>query len=225
MKRYSRRHVEHEYNTSAKLAMYEYEMVKWGSTRSMENRFRLIRELIDFTKVRSVLDVGCGTGRFLSDLAADYPHLRLTGIDLSKRLIQWCRKQHPDSIDFHLEDIASLPDEPAWDVITLMGVLQKTIHEPVDIIRECVRRLSPGGCFFLTTKNIEWKAFQRPGFTPEAGHRWFVPAELVKNTRAAGAEILVIEGFLPHEFRRVPLNDSHTFFILARKLEQTDEDR
>jgi ubiquinone/menaquinone biosynthesis C-methylase UbiE len=41
----------------------------------------------------SVLDVGCGTGRFLREVKANYPRLRLTGLDLSPHYLAVARRE------------------------------------------------------------------------------------------------------------------------------------
>jgi ubiquinone/menaquinone biosynthesis C-methylase UbiE len=48
--------------------------------------------LVDLTRVSSVLDVFCGVGGWTLDLACDYPHMRVTGIDTSERALASARR-------------------------------------------------------------------------------------------------------------------------------------
>lgn len=46
------------------------------------------------TKFERVLDIGCGTGGWLIEVAKTYPSIkRLVGIDISKRMVNYARKQ------------------------------------------------------------------------------------------------------------------------------------
>jgi 2-polyprenyl-3-methyl-5-hydroxy-6-metoxy-1,4-benzoquinol methylase len=72
----------------------------------------------------SLLDVGCGDGRFLGLLHARHPGARLTGIDFSPRAIAFARAFHPD-LDWRCEDAGDdtlLPER--HDLITLVEVLE-----------------------------------------------------------------------------------------------------
>ncbi len=44
----------------------------------------------------SLLDLGCGTGLELDEIFSLYPHLKVTGIDLSEAMLSKLRKKHPD---------------------------------------------------------------------------------------------------------------------------------
>lgn len=48
----------------------------------------------------SVLDLGCGTGKLLSDLRPS----RGVGVDFSSRMIEVARRKHPD-LEFHVDDV------------------------------------------------------------------------------------------------------------------------
>ena len=54
----------------------------------------LLPELADPTQLRSVLDVGCGTGGWLMEMAKAYPMIeRLVGVDISHKLVMYAREQ------------------------------------------------------------------------------------------------------------------------------------
>ena len=48
--------------------------------------------LVDLARVSTVLDVFCGAGGWTLDLACDYPHLQITGIDASERALASARR-------------------------------------------------------------------------------------------------------------------------------------
>ncbi|QBD76754.1 class I SAM-dependent methyltransferase [Ktedonosporobacter rubrisoli] len=47
----------------------------------------------NISKLRRVLDIGCGTGGWIIDTAQEYPELSLIGVDVSQRMISHAREQ------------------------------------------------------------------------------------------------------------------------------------
>lgn len=98
---------------------------------------------------RSLLDVGCGTGRFLRQVRLAFPAMKLAGLDLSKAyLAEAANHLHPLRTVTWLSANAEaipLPDE-SQDIVTCVFLF----HElPPDIrrvvAREMARVLKPGG--------------------------------------------------------------------------------
>ncbi|MCE9649690.1 MAG: class I SAM-dependent methyltransferase [Parvibaculum sp.] len=97
----------------------------------------------------NVLDVACGTGRFLEDLAANYPRLNIAGLDLSPAYIAEARKRLGDRrnvsmIEANAEEIP-LADasQDAVTCIYLFHELPPKIRKTV--AAEIARVLKPGG--------------------------------------------------------------------------------
>ena len=63
----SKADVQREYADAAK-AENDYQRAKWGSHASMLNRFMLGERVVDWDRVGSWLDVGCGTGLFFETI-------------------------------------------------------------------------------------------------------------------------------------------------------------
>ena len=74
----------------------------------------VLPEQSDPTKFEYVLDVGCGTGGWLIEVARTYPNIkRLVGIDISKRMVDDARKlakeqQVDDRVEFAVMDALRL---------------------------------------------------------------------------------------------------------------------
>jgi ubiquinone/menaquinone biosynthesis C-methylase UbiE len=85
-------------------------------TRSMGGA---LPEQIDPTLFRHVLDVGCGTGGWLIEVARAYPTIqRLVGIDVSQKMISYALAQahkqgFGNRIEFYVMDALRLLDFPA----------------------------------------------------------------------------------------------------------------
>src|ERR1700754_4818764 len=63
-------------------------------------------ELLRLTMGDSVVDVGCGTGRAVAELAAR--GARATGIDRNPAIIDVARQRHPDD-DYRVADAMKIP--------------------------------------------------------------------------------------------------------------------
>jgi SAM-dependent methyltransferase len=88
---------------------------------------RLLAQLIAThgpTPTRTVLDLGCGTGR---DLAALAPQLTGIGIDLQPRLIDDGRRTHP-SLDLRVGDLRTIRLSHPADAITCLGNTLAYLH-------------------------------------------------------------------------------------------------
>lgn len=97
---------------------------------------------------RCVLDVGCGTGRFLRAAALRWPQAELTGVDPAPRMIAEAGRLNP-RLDFKLGMAESLPVE---DRSVDLAVSSMSFHHWADqrkALGEIVRVLVPGGRFCL----------------------------------------------------------------------------
>lgn len=100
-----------------------------------------------------LLDVACGTGRTLAQLAAAHPHLRLTGLDLSPYYLQEARRVLADVADVSLvaENAERLPFRNShFDIVTsvhLFHELPRAARRTV--LSEMHRVLRPSGLLVI----------------------------------------------------------------------------
>ena len=122
----------------------------------------------------SVLEVGCGPGLMLA--AFRRRGWRVFGIERNEAAAETARQTlGPDTIATSLE---GLPADARFDLIVLFQVLEH-IGEPVALLRECARRLAPGGLLIANVPNFSsWQS-------RFAGSNWMhldVPRHLVHYT-------------------------------------------
>ncbi|MEW8538224.1 MAG: class I SAM-dependent methyltransferase [Candidatus Thiodiazotropha endolucinida] len=74
-----------------------------------------------------VLDVGCGRGQALLQLARAFPKSRFTGYDFSQEAIEWARKeadrQGLNNLLFEVKDVATLDEQGAYDWIVTFDAI------------------------------------------------------------------------------------------------------
>ncbi|MDQ2959663.1 MAG: class I SAM-dependent methyltransferase [Candidatus Dormibacteraeota bacterium] len=84
--------------------------------------------------IRSVLEVGTNSGRNLQVLRQLHPALRLAGIDVNQRAIDFAKSKGLD-IDFRVSDANAWVELPqSWDAILTMSVLDHIPDEVIDTL-------------------------------------------------------------------------------------------
>jgi len=139
---------------SARLYDIQVETLFYGAAAVM--RRAGLRPISAFMRGRDqrrvcLLDVACGTGRFLRDLRLTYPAMSLTGIDLSASYLQEAERCFGDLrparwIEGNGEAIPL--DDESQDIVTsvfLFHELPPEVRRTVS--REVARVLKPGGMF------------------------------------------------------------------------------
>ncbi len=113
---------------------------------------RWLRAHPDRTKVR-VLDVACGTGRTLSQLATAHPHLAYHGVDLSPPYVRAARALLADveQCALAVENAEALPyADGAFDVVTCVYLFHELPRNARRrVMAELVRVLAPGGLLVI----------------------------------------------------------------------------
>lgn len=103
-------------------------------------------EVVRALKPSSVLEVGCGDGRFIGMLAPSVP--RCVGVDLVERAIRYARAFNPD-VEFLCEDVTRIEEQ--FDVVASIEVLEHITDEMLPgFVSAMVRHLRPGGHLIVT---------------------------------------------------------------------------
>lgn len=99
----------------------------------------------------SVLDVGCGSGRALIELAKAFPKSTFTGYDLLPAAVERAEaeaaRQGLTNVAFMARNVAEFDDEEAFDLIFTFD----SVHDqakPDQVLGNIYRALKPGGTYF-----------------------------------------------------------------------------
>lgn len=96
-----------------------------------------------------ILDAGCGTGKFASELATDHPNSSVVGVDPSQLSITIARSNRPpaDNLRFErgcLEDFVRGDEEDSYDLV-IANMLLQNVSSLSSVLDACTRALTPGG--------------------------------------------------------------------------------
>jgi len=101
-----------------------------------------------------VLDVGCGGGHLVLDLARRVPEARVTGLDLSAEQVERAESRatelgFSERVRFVRGSALSMPfDDGAFDVVVSVASIKHWPDQAAGLA-ECVRVLRPGGQLFV----------------------------------------------------------------------------
>jgi ubiquinone/menaquinone biosynthesis C-methylase UbiE len=153
----------------------------------------VLPEQTDPARLHRVIDIGCGTGNWLIELARAYPEIeQLIGVDISQRMIEYAHRQAQtehvaERVEFQVMDILSALDFPQghFDLLNQrMGLGYLRTWDWPNVLSKYQRVTRSGGVIRITESDISSvstspaltqfndlsrEAFYRAGhlFTPE----------------------------------------------------------
>ena len=129
----------------------------------------LFPERTDLSNIYDVLDIACGPGGWVHEVAHSYPEMEVTGIDISKRMVEYARAHAQvrklDNAHFRVMDALKpldFPDE-SFDLVNARTI--SAFMAPAAwprLINECMRILRPGGTIRLN--EAEWGFANKAAF-------------------------------------------------------------
>ncbi len=174
----------------------------------MEARSRIQGMFLEGRPKGRVLEVGCGAGERLLQLAAD--GWRAEGQEVDPQAGHRVRSRSDIQVHVGTLEALSLP-AAAYDCILMNHVIEH-LHDPVGLLEECLRLLTPGGLLVVVTPNIEslgartfgvsWRGLEPPRHLYLYGRDTLRQlalrtgyAEVESFTSVAHAELLAIQSF------------------------------
>lgn len=141
---------------SAKLYDYQVEVLFTGAADAMRRQalVPLHQALVGRDqRTTHLLDVACGTGRFLTFVKDNFPRLDVTALDLSADYLKQARHNLArwSSTDFIHANAENIPCAPAlFDVVTCVYLFHELPPRvrPI-VLKEITRVLKPGGTFIF----------------------------------------------------------------------------
>lgn len=109
-------------------------------------------------KCDSLLDIGCGDGRFLREMSSINKNIKMMGIDYSQRAISFASAFNPN-IDYRVIDITkeNLRNEK-FDIVTLIEVIEHIKPSELDsFIKNALSLVKDDGTFIITVPHINKK--------------------------------------------------------------------
>ena len=164
--------------THFNLSAAEYEAHREGAVE--ERRRRIVRrEIDDLGGVTRAIELGCGPGRFLAELADDYPGTEFTGIDINAPMIEHAQRMHQRAnLRYELRDVTDDGGRAGADFIFSIDVLHH-VHRLAPFFQAVRRLLEPGGVWLTIEPNVyhpyiyySQERMRRAGFDEDHFRPW-----------------------------------------------------
>lgn len=126
-------------------------------TKGLEDFFPAV---FDPTTASRIVDLGCGPGGWVQEVAFAYPRIEVTGLDISQSMIAYAnaqaRVQGLDNACFQVGDLLQPLDFPDtfFDLVNTRLIAFLPTGAWSGLMQECRRVLRPGGTICLT--EMEW---------------------------------------------------------------------
>ncbi len=118
-------------------------------------------ERSDFSSIHRILDIACGPGSWVLDVAFEHPEINVTGIDISRTMIEYAKAraltQGLENVEFRVMDALKPLDFPnaTFDLVNtrfIFGFMPLAAWPA--LMKECVRITHSGGIIRITES--EW---------------------------------------------------------------------
>jgi ubiquinone/menaquinone biosynthesis C-methylase UbiE len=142
----------------------DFKKARWSYEHQMYLRFEMAQKVIDFSKINSWCDVGCGCGNFFELILKDHHNIEeITGIDVVDSFVDIASNKNKQfknvKQNFYAKNLYEL--DPAidgtFDLVSCSGLLQML---DFDKIYKTFEKLSsivkPGGSLWVDTFNYHY---------------------------------------------------------------------
>jgi ubiquinone/menaquinone biosynthesis C-methylase UbiE len=147
---------------SARIYDVQVETLFFGAAGAM--RRQAIPPIADFVRGRDqrqlrLLDVACGSGRFLGQLSQAFPAMPMTGTDLSRAYLNEAARflLERRNVSFQQANAEALPfQNGSFDIVTCVYLFHELPNEVRrKVTSEIARILKPGG-LFVFVESLQW---------------------------------------------------------------------
>lgn len=134
----------------------------WRKMAAPRHRVATLVGLIAADRPASLVDMGCGDGSLLDEIAQAIPGAKLAGVDLSPEQIEDNRRRRPD-VRWYTDDLdREFTLDEIYDAVVATEVIEH-LDRPEDFLRSCAR---VGKRLYLSTQSGSVRETER-----RVGHR------------------------------------------------------
>ncbi|MBD3398091.1 methyltransferase domain-containing protein [Candidatus Micrarchaeota archaeon] len=117
-----------------------------------KGRYHLAVSMVEDINPKSILDIGCGEGHFLSYISGGFPGAKLYGCDRRKDWVDKAKKACPDA-EIHTGDFMELELKPA-DLVVALEMMEHN-DDPAKMIKKAAMLAGKNGWVLISIPRPE----------------------------------------------------------------------
>ena len=114
----------------------------------------VLESQLDGASIRTILDLGCGTGRFSEVLASRFD-ARVVGVDPSEKMLAQARRKRQGNVHYERGTAEAIPLMDGAVDMVFMSMSLHHFHDPERAAQECRRVLRANGYVVVRTGTVE----------------------------------------------------------------------
>lgn len=174
---------------------YDHRGLGFRTRSAQEKRFEALLALGDFHG-RSVLDVGCGFGDFLTYLREHGIEARYTGMDICEPMIARCRERFAGTTArFHVGDALAWDPEEQPDFVVASGIFGLESRDARSRIRPTLRRMFEWARLGMAANFLSQRSPD-----PAEARVYVEPADALEIAFALTPAVRLDHSYLPNDF-------------------------
>lgn len=129
----------------------------------MSRKMALVSDICE--PADSLLDIGCGTGEFISRIESKFG--KIVGIDSDSYLLEQCKRRFSGNgkVKIMRADVSEISELGKFGAVSALDVVEH-VDDPRALLAAIYSVLKPGGRFYMTTPNWFDKIFIRVRKSP-----------------------------------------------------------
>ncbi|MCI0711394.1 MAG: methyltransferase domain-containing protein [Chloroflexi bacterium] len=159
-----------------------------------EARNRLILHMLrkHFPETQNFLEIGCGTGFVLQELARTFPSIAISGSDLLSAGLGFAAERVPDATLFQM-DARKIPFRDEFDVVSAFDVIEHIEDDQV-VLKQMYQAVKPGGGLMISVPQHQflWSVIDELSYHK----RRYSRQNLITKVENAGFEVLQVTSFV-----------------------------
>ncbi|MGZ6467870.1 MAG: class I SAM-dependent methyltransferase [Bdellovibrionota bacterium] len=165
----------------------------WGSRESQELRFRVFAAVFPLHG-KSVLDVGCGLGDFLSFLNREKIEIKYVGVDLTSEMSIAAKRAHPKATFFE-GDIRTLPErELRSDFVFASGIFNWKIDDHEADMWKTITRM-----YELAQEGVAFNVMSVHAPQKHTENYYAEPGKLLEQCQTLSTRALLRHDYMQHD--------------------------
>ena len=119
-------YIKEFYNAVPFPGHYTFNDLEYHNPLIRNSYLKIIDKAINSKNVKSVIDIGCGTGLIANLFANRYKHIKFVGIDFSNSIYyakDFSKKHNINNVSYAQQDLLDVDTDVQYDLVVCQGVL------------------------------------------------------------------------------------------------------